>query len=175
MQAENLQLLVASHKPNHYTSAHVVRLSRCHRHPCHYRQLRSIAYMCLLAGLFAVQERAKTGQRFLAASAERSSCFQKVIQDAFVCFKITVHSKSELLTEVDIFWTRCRTINTSILVTGHYLQLLSSLFRKVSYSSLNVHPVHRQWSKLNAFATFPQRSKRATHAKIPIGMFCGGD
>lgn len=79
MQAKDLQLLVALHKPSHYTSAHAVRPSRCHRHLHRRRQFRSTAYMCLLAELFAVQETAKMGQRFAVASDEHSSCFQKVI------------------------------------------------------------------------------------------------
>ena len=69
----NLQLLGASHKPSHCTSARAVRLSQYHLH----RQSQPIAYMCLLAGLFAVQETARTGQSFLVASGEHPSWFQK--------------------------------------------------------------------------------------------------
>lgn len=79
--------------------------------------------MCLLAGLFAVQETAKTGQKFPVASAEHSSCFQKVIQEAFVCFesRCIMNIVADLLTEVDIFGHDALAVHSQSIICGYCL------------------------------------------------------
>ena len=138
MDVKDLLLLVASRKPSHYTSAHAVRLSRCHRHPCH-QQFQSIAYTCLLAGLFAVQEMAKTGQRLPVASGGHPSCFQKVIREAFVCLKITAHYEHCSKTSRVTYWgwnffrRDARRSEGIVIICGY---CLFSFLRTRIYSSL---------------------------------------
>ena len=81
----------------------------------------------------------------------------------------------ELLTEVDILWTRCRTFKFTHRASSLFAAIVFSLLRKMSQL---VVTFTTQWSlerELSAIATSSQSSKRATQTIIPIGMFCGGD